>query len=109
MRSEQAVLLRFVRVATSWTLDASRIRAPGRGAYLCSERCAQRVLKNKRYPGLGLAAQSSACFLAEAARSGLAAQSDAGFLADTGVGLSGERAVRGLCDDDAGVYDSRVP
>jgi hypothetical protein len=29
---------------------------PGRGVYLCSEACATRSVKNKRYPGLGLAA-----------------------------------------------------
>jgi len=44
----------------SWSLDAGRTRAPGRGTYLCSQRCAVRALKNKRYAGLGTVAAALA-------------------------------------------------
>jgi hypothetical protein len=55
-RAPQAELVRFVRRAEGgWALDAARARAPGRGVYLCSEACAARAVKNKRYPGLGTA------------------------------------------------------
>ncbi|PZR58514.1 MAG: hypothetical protein DLM50_03270 [Candidatus Meridianibacter frigidus] len=46
---------RFVRTAEGWTADGRR-RAQGRGAYLCSSACAEKVIKNKRYPGLASAA-----------------------------------------------------
>ncbi|MBV8068012.1 MAG: YlxR family protein [Candidatus Eremiobacteraeota bacterium] len=56
-RFAQRELARFVRAAAGWRLDiANRRRQPGRGAYLCSARCAQAALKNRRYPGLGAAA-----------------------------------------------------
>lgn len=51
-RFEQQRLQRFVRRTEGWTADGAR-RTPGRGAYLCSPGCAQAVVKNKRYPGLG--------------------------------------------------------
>ena len=35
---------------------SARRKQPGRGAYLCSPACAERAAKNKRYPGLGVAA-----------------------------------------------------
>jgi predicted RNA-binding protein YlxR (DUF448 family) len=50
--------MRFVREGTVWRPDAAGRRAPGRGAYLCSERCAARVVKNKRFPGLSDAASA---------------------------------------------------
>ncbi len=55
-RREQASLQRFVQAEpASWVL-ATQPRRPGRGAYLCSLACAERVMKNKRYPGLGASA-----------------------------------------------------
>jgi hypothetical protein len=50
-RFDQRTLRRFVRRVDGWFADDSR-RSPGRGAYLCSEKCAERAAKNKRYPGL---------------------------------------------------------
>jgi predicted RNA-binding protein YlxR (DUF448 family) len=50
-RFAQASLRRFVRRADLWVADGTR-RSDGRGAYLCSRKCAERVAKNKRYPGL---------------------------------------------------------
>ena len=50
-RFAQKALRRFVRRTDGWAADG-RQRADGRGAYLCSHKCAQRVAKNKRYPGL---------------------------------------------------------
>ncbi|MBV8728056.1 MAG: YlxR family protein, partial [Candidatus Eremiobacteraeota bacterium] len=50
-RKEQAEMVRFVRTESSWTPDAGR-RQEGRGAYLCSNKCAQRVVKNNGFPGL---------------------------------------------------------
>ena len=47
----QAELRRFTRQDDRWVADAGK-RSEGRGAYLCSAQCAQRVAKNKRYPGL---------------------------------------------------------
>ena len=47
----QPALRRFTRQDGRWVADASG-RRDGRGAYLCSRACAQRVAKNKRYPGL---------------------------------------------------------
>ena len=47
----QPGLRRFTRLAEGWAADAGKRRS-GRGAYLCSRECAQRVAKNKRYPGL---------------------------------------------------------
>ena|GEM_PF-1688916 len=55
-RAPQASLVRFVRPNDAWIVDAGRVRAPGRGAYLCSDACAERAKKNKRYGGLGAAA-----------------------------------------------------
>jgi hypothetical protein len=49
-------LKRFVRTASGWRPDRGARRQAGRGAYLCSQRCAERAAKNKRYPGLGAAA-----------------------------------------------------
>ena len=48
---EQPALRRFTRVDGRWVADAGK-RSEGRGVYLCSSDCAQRVAKNKRYPGL---------------------------------------------------------
>jgi len=50
-RLAQAGLRRFVRRTDGWQADAAR-RSDGRGVYLCSPACAERVAKNKRYPGL---------------------------------------------------------
>ena len=47
--------MRFGRRRDTWSGGAPT-REPGRGAYLCSERCAVKVHKNKRYPGLAAAA-----------------------------------------------------
>jgi len=47
----QEALRRFTRVVEGWAADSGK-RRTGRGAYLCSRECAQRVAKNKRYPGL---------------------------------------------------------
>ena len=56
-RREQSSMVRFTRTGHgAWTPDGSR-RQPGRGAYLCSPKCAARVTKNKRYPGLATAAE----------------------------------------------------
>jgi predicted RNA-binding protein YlxR (DUF448 family) len=50
-------LTRFVRDAAGWHRDpVAQRKQPGRGAYLCSAACAQRAVKNRRYPGLGTAA-----------------------------------------------------
>jgi predicted RNA-binding protein YlxR (DUF448 family) len=51
----QPDLRRFTRRDGRWVVDAGR-RADGRGAYLCSQRCAERVAKNKRYPGFSVEA-----------------------------------------------------
>ncbi|MFN2459316.1 MAG: YlxR family protein [Candidatus Velthaea sp.] len=51
VRFPQPALRRFVRGAGGWLADRDR-RSDGRGAYLCSRNCAERVAKNKRYPGL---------------------------------------------------------
>jgi predicted RNA-binding protein YlxR (DUF448 family) len=59
--SEQRGLYRFVRSEDRW-MEATRPRCPGRGAYLCSLACAERVMKNKKFPGLGAAARRSAAF-----------------------------------------------
>ncbi len=48
---EQPALRRFTRRNGNWVADRNK-RAEGRGIYLCSRDCAQRVAKNKRYPGL---------------------------------------------------------
>jgi len=48
---------RFVRTGPrEWAADRGGKRSPGRGVYLCSALCAQRVEKNKKYPGLASAA-----------------------------------------------------
>ncbi|MBV8074270.1 MAG: DUF448 domain-containing protein [Candidatus Eremiobacteraeota bacterium] len=54
-RREQPAMRRFTRASGGWVADRGR-RSPGRGAYLCSAQCAERVAKNKRYPGLAAAA-----------------------------------------------------
>jgi len=46
---------RFTRASGGWVADRGS-RQPGRGAYLCSAKCAERVAKNKRYPGLAASA-----------------------------------------------------
>ncbi len=46
----QPALRRFIRRGGCWLADRSK-RQDGRGTYLCSRECAQRVAKNKRYPG----------------------------------------------------------
>jgi uncharacterized protein len=51
-RAEKFRLLRFVRSQQgSWLVDPPA-REPGRGAYLCSPECMERLKKNKRYKGL---------------------------------------------------------
>ena len=54
-KADQQSLRRYVHAGGTW-LEATMPRKPGRGAYLCSRECAGRVMKNKRYPGLGTAA-----------------------------------------------------
>jgi predicted RNA-binding protein YlxR (DUF448 family) len=45
-------LVRFVRRPEGgWRLDL-RARSPGRGAYLCSAVCKDKLKKNKRFRGL---------------------------------------------------------
>jgi predicted RNA-binding protein YlxR (DUF448 family) len=51
----QPALRRFTRQAGRWIADGDK-RGDGRGAYLCSRACAQRVAKNKRYPGFSVEA-----------------------------------------------------
>jgi predicted RNA-binding protein YlxR (DUF448 family) len=51
----QPALRRFTRRESGWAADTGK-RQDGRGAYLCSRECAQRVAKNKRYPGLSIEA-----------------------------------------------------
>jgi len=51
----QPALRRFTRVEGRWFADGSS-RRDGRGAYLCSRQCAERVAKNKRYPGFSVEA-----------------------------------------------------
>ncbi len=54
-RREKRHLLRFVRVADGrWSADPEA-RSDGRGAYLCSPQCVERVKKNKKYKGLATA------------------------------------------------------
>ncbi|MGP6158880.1 MAG: YlxR family protein [Vulcanimicrobiaceae bacterium] len=79
-RFAQAALVRFVRRGERWERDAARVRAAGRGAYLCSERCAAQVAKNRRYAGLAPATE--------------------------GIDWKGRPA---LCESVQAVYDSRVP
>lgn len=51
-RMEKGKLQRFVRtVAQDWVADPAG-RLFGRGAYLCSAECAERVKRNKRYKTL---------------------------------------------------------
>ena len=47
----QPAMRRFTRRETAWVADRGK-RQYGRGAYLCSRECAQRVAKNRRFPGL---------------------------------------------------------
>ena len=51
----QPALRRFVRQGDRWLADRGK-RREGRGAYLCSRECAERVAKNKRYPGFSVEA-----------------------------------------------------
>lgn len=51
----QVGLRRFTRRGERWVADAGA-RAGGRGTYLCSRQCAERVAKNKRYPGFSVEA-----------------------------------------------------
>lgn len=54
-RAEKPRLLRFVRDPDGqWTADPAT-RRDGRGAYLCSAQCVERVKKNKKYKGLAAA------------------------------------------------------
>jgi uncharacterized protein len=51
-RHPKAELVRFVsRPEGGWRLDDG-VPLPGRGAYLCSARCAEKTKKNKKYRGL---------------------------------------------------------
>ena len=49
---EQRELQRFVRRVDRWAADEGK-RSAGRGVYLCGTQCAEAVIKNKRFPGLG--------------------------------------------------------
>ncbi len=49
---------RFVRHSEGWRADGQGKQA-GRGAYLCSHACAEKVIKNKRFPGLANIAQAT--------------------------------------------------
>jgi predicted RNA-binding protein YlxR (DUF448 family) len=51
----QPALRRFTRRAGRWVADTQG-RQAGRGVYLCSRACAERVAKNKRYPGFSVEA-----------------------------------------------------
>ena len=51
----QPALRRFIRLNGRWLADGGK-RHEGRGAYLCSRECAERVAKNKRYPGFSVEA-----------------------------------------------------
>ncbi|MBV8367401.1 MAG: YlxR family protein [Candidatus Eremiobacteraeota bacterium] len=51
----QPALRRFTRRDGRWVADTGR-RSEGRGVYLCSRECAERVAKNKRYPGFSMEA-----------------------------------------------------
>ena len=44
-------MIRYVLRPGGWEFDPGP-RREGRGVYLCSAQCAERVAKNKRYPGL---------------------------------------------------------
>ncbi|MGH7661801.1 MAG: YlxR family protein [Vulcanimicrobiaceae bacterium] len=56
-RHEQRSMVRFTRAGQSAWMPDGPSRQPGRGAYICSAKCAARVAKNKRYPGLAAAAE----------------------------------------------------
>lgn len=44
--------MRFVRIPdVGWRADPAA-RSPGRGAYVCSTACKEKLAKNKRYRGL---------------------------------------------------------
>ena len=45
-------MVRFVRLSEGGWLADPAARAPGRGAYLCSAACRDKVRKNKRFRGL---------------------------------------------------------
>ena len=51
-------MVRFTQGPNGWMQD-EKTRQPGRGAYLCSAKCAEQVAKNKRFRGLSAAAQRS--------------------------------------------------
>jgi len=61
-RREQAALTRFTYGPNGWVPDRGT-RRDGRGVYLCSAKCVERVAKNKRFPGL--AADAREAFSAE--------------------------------------------
>jgi predicted RNA-binding protein YlxR (DUF448 family) len=51
-RFPKSTLVRFVRRPEGgWRLDPLA-RMPGRGAYLCSASCTEKLKKNKRYKGM---------------------------------------------------------
>jgi predicted RNA-binding protein YlxR (DUF448 family) len=54
-RRAQTTLRRFTRTPDGWVADDGR-RSDGRGAYVCSQACAERVAKNKRFAGLSAVA-----------------------------------------------------
>jgi predicted RNA-binding protein YlxR (DUF448 family) len=56
-RFAQGMLTRFVQRAGVWSYAGGPPRDPGRGVYLCSRACVQRVRKNKRFAGLASIAQ----------------------------------------------------
>lgn len=60
-RREKRSLLRFVSGQGQWEADP-RARRVGRGVYLCSPQCMERVKKNKRYKSLATAAVPSAAW-----------------------------------------------
>ncbi|HEV3156191.1 MAG TPA: DUF448 domain-containing protein [Candidatus Baltobacteraceae bacterium] len=57
VRLPQAELVRFSRSELGWLLWTRGIG--GRGAYLCSQKCAGRVGKNRRYAALTFAADEA--------------------------------------------------
>ncbi|MBV8081464.1 MAG: YlxR family protein [Candidatus Eremiobacteraeota bacterium] len=61
-RAPKRTLLRFVAVAQGGWEPDPRARRDGRGVYLCSPQCVERVKKNKRYKSLATAAVPSAAW-----------------------------------------------
>jgi predicted RNA-binding protein YlxR (DUF448 family) len=58
-RGPKRGLLRFVRIGDGQWLADPAARRDGRGAYLCSPQCVERVKKNKKYKGLAAAAETA--------------------------------------------------